>query len=345
MNKKFMMRNLTRYLLISILAFVFLNAFLPGWLAVGYPRALGPAFSEDVRYSYKFEIQKEKPEVVLLGNSVINSGMDLQLFEQLVGLRSLKFSFPGTASAYWYLLMKSNITVANPPPRYLLVFFLDNLLTAPELGVNGLAYQALIDEVAGENENILLQKAYWSQIHPIERWLNSRLPLFGERETLKEKIDNRLKYTLPFQVQRCDKTCLDDALDITFTQLNMIQDNFVQSDEKADPWSGREWDFNALVENSFLPDMIALAREKGIQLVFVREKNARVMNLADESAAMRLYFQQMKDYLAVRSVPYLDFAHEPSLTLDMFRDRMHLSEAGQQVFTRLVAEGFNTIIK
>ena len=280
-----------------------------------------------------------------VGQLVINSGIDLQLFEQVVGFRSLKFSFPGTASAYWYLLMKSNIAAANPPPRYLLVFFLDNLLTAPELGVNGQAYQALIDEVAGENATILLQKAYWSQINPVERWLNSRLPLFGERETLKDKIDNRLKYTLPFQLLQCDKTCLDDSLDNTFTQLNMIQDNFVQPDEKADPWSGKDWDFNALVENSFLPDMIALAREKGIQLVFVREKNARVMNLADESADMRVYFQQMKDYLYAHGVLYLDFAHESSLRLDMFRDRIHLSEAGQQVFTRLVAEGFASIIK
>ncbi len=113
----------------------------------------------------------------------------------------------------------------------------------------------------------------------------------------------------------------------------------------ADPWLGQDWDFNTLVEKSFLPDMIALTREKGIQLIFVREKNARVMNLSDESADMRLYFQQMKDYLSANGVLYLDFAHEPSLTLDMFRDRMHLSETGQQVFTRLVAEGFISIIK
>lgn len=339
------MRVVGRYLFICLAVFIFLNGFLPGWLSVSYPRALGPAFSEEVRYSYKFEIQKEKPQVILLGNSVINSGIDLQLFKQLVGLRSLKFSFPGTASAYWYLLMKSNIPTASPPPRYLLIFFLDNLLTAPELGVNGTAYQALIDEVAGENETVLLQKAYLSQFHPVESLLNSRLPAFGERETLKEKIDNRLKYTLPYSIQRCDKSCLDEALDKTFTQLNMIQDNFAQVDGNVDPWTGKDWDFNTLVEKSFLPDMITLAREKGIQLVFVREKNARVMTMEDESADMRRYFKQMKDYLSANGVLYLDFAHEPSLTLDMFRDRMHLSETGQQVFTRLVAEGFISIIK
>ncbi len=78
------MRILLRYSLICLAVFIFLNAFLPGWLNTDYPRELGPVFSEDVRYSYMLDIQKEKPEVVLLGNSVINSGMDLQLFEQLV---------------------------------------------------------------------------------------------------------------------------------------------------------------------------------------------------------------------------------------------------------------------
>lgn len=338
------MRFLFRYLFICLAAFLLLNSSLPTWLHLSYPKALGPSFSEEVRYSYKAEIQQEKPQVVLVGNSVLNDGINLQLFQQLTGLRSIKFSFPGTASAYWYLLMKSNITTASPPPRYLLVFFLDNLLTSPALGTDG-PYQALIDEVAGENETTLLQKAYWSQIHPMEGWLNSHLPLFGERQTLKEKIDNRLKYTLPFHFANCDRTCLDAALDITFTQVNMIQDHFADAQDYVDPWSGKEWNFNALVEKSFLPDMIALAQEKGIQLMFVREKNSRVMDLVDETEDMRLYFQQMKEYLAERDVLYLDFAHEPSLTLEMFYDRMHMKETGRQVFTRLVAQEFISIIK
>ena len=56
----------------------------------------------------------------------------------------------------------------------------------------------MIDEVAGENETVLLEKAYLSQINPVESYLNSHLPVFGERGTLKEKLDNRLKYSLPF---------------------------------------------------------------------------------------------------------------------------------------------------
>lgn len=294
--------------------------------------------------SYQAEIQKLKPEVILLGNSVINSGLDLSLFEQLVHHRTIKFSFPGTASAYWYLLIKSNIVTSKPPPRYLIIFFLDNLLTSPTLGVNGPTYQALIDEVAGENETVLLKKAYLSQISPLEGFLDSHLPVFGERATLKEKIDNRLKYTIPLFLLKCNKTCLDADLDKAFSQVNMLADNFTQTKETADPVSGYGWDFEESVEQSFLPDMINLAREKGIQLIFAREKDARFMNLEDESSQMRRYFQQLTDYLSSQHVLYMDFAHEPSLTIDLFRDRMHLSPDGRMVFTRLVAERFSTLI-
>ena len=60
---------------------------------------------------------------------------------------------------------------------------------------------------------------------------------------------------------------------------------------------------------------------------------------------MRRYFKEMADYFSREGVYYLDFAHDPALTLDMFRDRMHLSLAGQQVFTRLVAERFSALIR
>jgi hypothetical protein len=338
------MRNLILYLSLILAALLVLNVILPQWLPIRYPRALGPVFSADVRMSYQTQIQKEKPEVILLGNSVINSGIDLQLFERIINRKTVKFSNPGTASAYWYLLMKSNIVTSNPPPGYLLIFFLDNLLTSPELGVTG-AYQVMIDEVAGENEEVLLQKAYLNQINPVESYLDSHLPVFGERDTLKEKIDNRLKYSLPFAVENCDKTCLDAALDQTFTQLNMIQDNFAQTTVNVDPWSGRAWDFDTLVDKSFIPDMIQLANEKGIQLIFIREKNAKVMNLSDESADMRRYFQEMAAYLSKHGIYFFDFAHESALTLDMFRDGMHLGPAGQQIFTRLVAERFSALIR
>ena len=321
-------------------AFFLLGWILPQWLPIHYPRVLGPVFSADIRKDFQNLIDEQKPQVLLLGNSVIKMGIDESQFETLTGRKILNFRFPGTASAYWYLMIKSNIATASKPPKYLLLFFLDNLLTTPDLGVNG-SYQTMINELAGENETVLLQKAYLNQLNPVEGYLDSHYPLFGERQTLKDKIDNRIKYTLPQLLQNCAKPCLDKALDTVFDQKNMLQ----QRDFNLEIWTDKDWDFNALVEKSFIPDMIQITREKGINLILVREKNARVMTLEDESPDMRKYYQDMADYLKKEGVPLLDFAHDPALTLEMFLDDMHLNPQGKLVFTRLVAEGFLSLLK
>jgi len=338
------MRYFYRYLFITLSSFFLLGWFLPQWLPIHYPRALGPAFSAAIRTSYQKQIEKEKPEVLLLGNSVINSGIDQLQFEQLTSRKTLKFGFPGTTSAYWYLLIKTNVVTTSSPPKYMLLFFLDNLLTAPDLGVND-TYLPMIDEITDDNDTVLLQKAYLNQLNPLEGYLDSHFPLFGERKTIKDKIDNRLKYTPPQLFQKCDKPCLDQTLDETFDAKNMLPLILMQSEVNPEEWSGKNWDFKALVEKSFIPDMIQLTREKGIQFIFVREKNAKVMTLADESRDMRKYYQDMADYLKKEGVFLLDLAHDPALTVDMFRDEMHLNPAGRLVFTRLVAEGFLSLLK
>ena len=338
------MRYFYRYLLITVSAFFLLGWILPQWLPIHYPRVLGPVFSADIRKDFQNLIDEQQPQVLLLGNSVINWGMDESQFAQLTSQKTLKFGFRGTASAYWYLMIKSNIATASKPPRYLLLFFLDNLLTIPNFGVNG-AYHPMIDEIAGENETVLLQKAYMNLLDPVEGYLDSHFPFFGERQTLKDKVDNRLKYTLPRLFQNCAKPCLDKALDAVFDEKNMLPLMLQQNAINLGRWSVDEWDFNALVEKSFIPDMIQITREKRIKLIFVRGKNDRVMTLEDESPDMRKYFQDMADYLKKEGVPLLDIAHDPALTLEMFLDDMHLNPQGKLVFTRLVAEGFLSLLK
>jgi len=333
------MRYFYRYLLITLSAFFLLGCLLPQWLTIQYPRSLGPVFSQDVRKDYQGLIDRQKPQVLILGNSVVKFGIDESRFALLTNQKTLKFGFPGSDSAYWYLMIKSNIASATNPPKYLLLFFLDDLLTTPGLGVNG-TYLPIIDEIAGENETVLIQKAYLNEINPVEAYLDGRFPLFGERQSLKDKIDNRLKYTLPQLFQMCDKTCLGEALDAVFAKKIILAQNIPNSEI----WKSRDWDFNALVEKSFIPDIIQLTHEKGIELILVREKNVKVMTIRDESPEMRKYFQEMADYLKKEGVPLLDFAHDLALTLDMFLDEMHLNPQGRLVFTNLVAEKFSSLV-
>ena len=340
------MRYFYRYLLITLSGFFLLGWILPQWLPIHYPRALGPTFSKFIRKDYQSLIDKQKPNVILLGNSVLINSMDESQFESLTGRKTLSFATPGAASAYWYLSIKNVIATASAPPKYVLLFFMDNILTTPDQWVIGAYFPLIIDEIAGEQETVLLQKAYLNQLNPLENYLDSHYPLFGERLTLKDKIDNRIKYTLSYLFQNCAKPCLDKALEAAFGYKNMIPLMQPQLESNSNEWSGREWDFNALVEKSFLPDMIQITKERGIKLILVREKNAKMMTLEDESSDMRNYFQELADHLKKEGIPLLDFAHDPNLTLDLFHDEnMHLNPQARAVFTPLVADKFLTFIK
>ncbi|HEY60218.1 MAG TPA: hypothetical protein G4N92_05995 [Anaerolineae bacterium] len=312
---------------------------MPHWTHTQYPKALGPAFTKEIRKNIQVDIDEVKPEIFLLGNSVLNDGIDPEQFEALTGKKVLQYGIPGSASAYWYLVIKNNIVTASSSPEYLLLFFLDNLLTKPEGGVNG-HYLPLIDEIADDDEQVLLQKAYINQLNPIEAYLDSHIPLFGERQTVKNKIDNRIKYTLPQLLLKCNKPCLDDALDISFDQKNMLPQTFQRMEIENMSRSDQEWVFFAQIDRSFLPDIIRLTNERGIKIVLVREKNEKIFSIAYESLQTRKYFSDLENYLTTQCVPLLDFSHDPALTSDLFHDEMHLNQRGKEIFTQLVADEF-----
>ena len=280
-----------------------------------------------------------------MGNSVLIDGMDENEFAKLTAFKSMKMVVEGGATAQYYLMIKNVVLVSKNPPEYLLLFFMDNLLTSPGFWTTGTTFVNRIDEIAGENETTLLEKAYLKTQNPINVFVNGNIPIFGERQNLKTKIDSHLKYTLPRLIDQCAKPCLDRNIELIFNFGNINRFPITPISLELDQWTGRNWQFASLVADSFLPDIIQLTRNKGIQLILVREKNARMMNLEDETDDMRLYFQDLAAYLEKEHIPLIDLSHHPLLTLDMFHDMMHFKPFTQPVFTRLVAEALLELLK
>jgi len=337
------MRHLIRYLLLTLVAFLGLIFIMPHWVTHTYPHDLGPQFSKAIRLDLQRPINAQHPQDILLGNSIIVNGIDDELFQAITERKTLQMAFNGAASAYYYLILKNIIATADAMPEYVLLFFIDNWLTKPDLMVNGNPFLQIMDEVAGDHETVLLRKAYLNQLNPLVVFLDSHFMLFGERLTIREKIDARIKYPLSDWFMDCGKACLDANLDKAFFYDNMLpapDTNKIFHDE----WSGREWDFNARLTESFLPDLLEISRQKEIRLVFVREKNSRFMDLQAESPAMRHYFQDLAAYLHRENIPLLDFSHDPTLSVELFRDRMHFVPAARPIFTRLVAERFMSTV-
>lgn len=105
-------------------------------------------------------------------------------------------------------------------------------------------------------------------------------------------------------------------------------------------YTDAQMNFDAQVENSYLPDMIRIAKENNIKLVFVRIKvKSEFENLPEHE----VYLSSLRQYLKERNAYLLDYGSDPRITDDLLRDPLHLTEEGKTVFTQLVADGLKDL--
>jgi hypothetical protein len=95
----------------------------------------------------------------------------------------------------------------------------------------------------------------------------------------------------------------------------------------------RQLDFNARLGDSYLPELVRLAQENNIKIIFVRIK----VESDPDSPALNDYLQDLSEYLEGKASYYLDFGDDPRLTHDLFQDSVHLNEKGKILFTELLA--------
>ncbi len=75
-------------------------------------------------------LQKQQPEVVMIGDSVLGGSINAELFAQETGLRSVELLWNGgAASAAWYLLLKNYVVAAEIQPQLVCIFFRERMLT------------------------------------------------------------------------------------------------------------------------------------------------------------------------------------------------------------------------
>jgi len=103
--------------------------------------------------------------------------------------------------------------------------------------------------------------------------------------------------------------------------------------------------FDAQVAQSFVPEMVRVARETGITLVLARCKSRTYAQRPDhETAAIKQYTDNLTRYLQANRVHFLDYVHEPAITIDCYANGDHLNEQGRGVWTPLMAEDLKAML-
>jgi hypothetical protein len=309
-----------------------------------YPDLPGPHLTPRIAREYLQEIKSRRPQILLLGDSMLTKDVDADLFQAQVGLDTYKLDVPGSASALWYLLLEHNILPTDEPPQTLVILFRDALLTAPSFRADG-PYFGMLDKYSSTEDTLFLQLAYVQRMSLPERALDMFLPPYSYRVELFDGLSAFQRHALP-SLLGCDAPCSDAAFDSVLR--SDIPPEVLSSmilDAEQELYSPSALDFGKQVAHSFLPEIIGLAQERGVRLIFVRAPTNLFPNPAAEPKGLETYVQDLQAYLAERGIPLLDLAHTPRIRPEHFSDPHHMTSEGKSIFTRVLAEALQPLIE
>ncbi len=333
------MRFFLKFSLILALLILAASVILPSRYEMTYPRNPGPELDRQVRTNYLEYIEANHPQIVLLGDSTLNLGVDASALAQQTGKSVYSMGIPGSASALWYLLLKNNIADASYKPETVLVVFRDSILTAPGYRVHG-SYFDLVDEYARRNEPVFIQNSFVNLMNPLEVMAEKYFPLYVSRADIRSSIDAHVRYFAP-SLFGCDEDCTDYALGEIFAGADLEPKALVNAVGAAESYlyTPDQLDFDSQVNDSFLPEMLRIANENNIQLVFVR---IRVLSHGVDPK-VDAYVGSLTSYLNENQALILDYGNDARLTNELFRDSIHLSDKGKVLFTQILANGLNEL--
>ena len=251
----------------------------------------------------------------------------------------------GSASALWYVVLKNNIVPSPYKTEVLVIVFRDTMLTTPGYRVNG-SYFTQLDEYATPNDTLLIERAYINLMNPLEKISERYLPLYGSRLSLRESLDYYIRYSGNKLLFGCDNHCTDKAMGIVYGAANMEQNILGDAIGTAEDYlyTPGALDFNQQVNRSFLPEIVRMCRENGIQLVLIRTKTMRYPDEASEPLALKTYMENMSAYLNANGVILLDFGQDERIKTEYFYDPLHLNEQGRLIFTEMIVDSLKAIL-
>ena len=290
----------------------------------------------DPRYMHRLvdNLRSKKPEILLIGNSMLYTRIDGNELEKISGKRISLLTKGGSASACWYLYLKNIVAASGIQPEQVIIFFRDKVLTSPEYRTEGY-YGDYIQRLQAEKEPL---------IHQI---LDSRRNSpFGLSSTIR-KI-----YGINTQPRRLQSKLHDLALDLTEAgsndqarhlvmnkrfSIDNLRHDLVMGNTAEEPSVNTQDEsklFNPAPGSSFLPHMIDLADQFNTNLCFYRVRNRSREMKHPLKANYIDYLRDLEDYLESRHILTLVEAGE-SIPTNWFSEGDHISEDHRAEYTRL----------
>jgi len=301
-----------------------------------------PVGREALRPVFEQYLERYKPDVVFMGNSMLTEGVDMDRFTEYTNTLTMRLARGGSESAWWYLVLKNVIVETPKKPKLVVVFFRDTFLTMPDYRVNG-KYKVNLNDFCNEQEPVLDRLAYLKGADGLSYMVNKYVPLFRQREKIQNNIESFIKYKCAAKVLGTDTKGINTATAAVFDG-NKMNHELMTARQLSVELESKE-NFQDALEKSFLPHIIDVAENNDIQLTFVRIKRRRDAVPDSQPEYLKRYITNLKQYLESRGTYLIDYTDNLNIKLEHFAEGDHLNkEKGAPVFTKMLAEDLKPII-
>jgi hypothetical protein len=297
-------------------------------------RAMAPPPAAAFNRQVLDHVTRTRPELVLLGNSMVATRFDEKVLQRLLRPRRVAvLGLIGTASAHWYLALKNVVVASGEHPR-LVQFFRGQELTQPRIWTEGNKGGSRLQQLSLGEDPLVTRKLAPSFATPSARlqWYRERaIPVQRLRAKTEPVIDKvgtlGSELAWPEAGPRTRKREINELFSLR--RLRPAEAVDEQADSEDAPV------FGDVVEQSFLPDILALARENHIPLTFVRVRSRAAASGEVESALVRRYVSDLERYLRAQGAEFYDMHDADWESIDMYGEGDHIANRWTRRYTRL----------
>lgn len=283
------------------------------------------------------QVLKIKPDVVLIGNSMLNTRVDKRLFADLAEPNRVAYvAEGGTRSLVWYFMLKNFAAIPEPPPKLVFVFFRDFDFNSPGMNLTGEWLMEARSYMKPDDEPLLERARAMEGIGP-DTALDNYLPDLLAMETRRKIAERAMDVaaagsgTSHFDV----KVALAERFEFDDLRPDVFDAGALEND--AMPLDRQL--FSTDPGQNLLSLFSELAKSRGIRLCFYRVKRRPdEQGRARQSDALDAYLAAFREWAESEGHLLLDETDDPRLTLDMYHDGDHLAKHAMEEYTRLFFE-------
>ncbi len=318
--------------IISLSVFAFLNVLYFEPLE-GLEKTKGLGGRKSPRIIAREMLKKEKPELVLIGDSVTETAYDPELISSLSNLRCKRIHWGGSGPAWWYLVLKNLVARHSKSTRTVVYTFRQRALTDKlNHSIRGLhKINDVADSSEPEMERLIYHKGQGGLRYLLYRWI----PLMRKRSELQMALSETIKYyfvTLPFSIRL---SAIDKAFDDCFSTEKLDSKLMTIRQGEAEKLLNEEkHSFPAKLPTSFLPPMIKVARENNIRLIFVRAPILNEIKAGKLDESECAYIGQLSDFLEKNNCSLFNIMERINIKEEHFKDLYHFNAKGKEMITK-----------